>query len=442
MNLKDLAQMAVDSAMKAGAEWADATVSQVLHVGVELEKSSIRECEVVREYGIGVRAFNRGGVGTATADRHDEESVRECGVQAAALARATHGDPDFVELPGPKPFEDVPGLFCDKVAGLHAAEAVRWCQMAINEANEVSPEVTLAGGAGFSVGDHATVTSTGVVFGRAGTLVDMSMQGVVRTDDDAGSYFEFDVARRLEDFVPEGIGRMAATEALRYLGSQHVNTERLTLVLGPMAAQDLIGSAIGAANAESIQRQRSYLIGKERERIAAECITVWEEPFVPAGLMSAGCDGEGQPKVRRALIDQGVLTTFLHNSYTANKAKVPTTAHGARGGAGVGIGTSNLQVARGDKTEAELIAEVDNGIYINSAGIQPDAVSGDVSATIDFGFKIENGKLAYPVQTTMIGSDIFEMLANIDAVSSDYREEPGSIFPSLRITGIQVVGGK
>jgi len=51
----------------------------------------------------------------------------------------------------------------------------------------------------------------------------------------------------------------------------------------------------------------------------------------------------------------------------------------------------------GDKTEAELIAELDEGIYINAAGLSPDPVTGDVSATIDFGFKIEDGKLAYPI---------------------------------------------
>ncbi len=437
MDLKDMAQLAVQSAMRAGAEWADATVAQVLHVGVEVEKSSIRECEVVREYAIGVRAFHRGGVGLASADRLEESVIRGCGAEAAALAKATHGDPDFVALPDPQPFDIVPDLFCPEVAGLEAAQAVKWCQMAIAEAREVCAEAVLSGGAGYSVGEHATATSTGVAFTHRGTLVDMSMQAVVRRGDDAGSYFEFDVARRRQDFVPEGIGRIATVEALRYLGARHVPTGRFTLVLGPMAGQDLLAGVIGSANAESIQRGRSYLMGKEGERIAATCVTVNEEPFVPAGLMSGGCDAEGQPKVRRALIDAGVLTTYLHNSYTANKAKVRNTAHAARGG----IGASNLQVALGEKTEAELIAEVEDGIYINSAGIQPDMVSGDISATIDFGFRIEKGQLTHPVETTMIGSDVFEMLEHIDAVSSDARREPGSVFPSLRIQDVQIVGG-
>ena len=60
---------------------------------------------------------------------------------------------------------------------------------------------------------------------------------------------------------------------------------------------------------------------------------------------------------------------------------------------------------------------------------------------VDFGFKIEKGELAYPVKTTMIGSNVFEMLARLNAVSSDYRQEPGSIMPSLRFDDIMVAGG-
>ncbi|MEI6502530.1 MAG: metallopeptidase TldD-related protein, partial [Armatimonadota bacterium] len=75
------------------------------------------------------------------------------------------------------------------------------------------------------------------------------------------------------------------------------------------------------------------------------------------------------------------------------------------------------------------------------AETSPDQASGEVSATIDFGFRIINGECAYPVKTAMVGSDVFEMLGAIDAVSSDYREEPGMIIPSLRLSDIQVAGG-
>ena len=75
-------------------------------------------------------------------------------------------------------------------------------------------------------------------------------------------------------------------------------------------------------------------------------------------------------------------------------------------------------------------------------GINPNGITGDVSSSVDFGFKIENGELAYPVMSTMVGGSFLDMLANIDAVSSDYRAEPGMIMPTVRIADVQVAGGK
>jgi PmbA protein len=212
------------------------------------------------------------------------------------------------------------------------------------------------------------------------------------------------------------------------------------IVLGPLATMVLTGSIVGAADADGVQRRRSWLAGREGERIASELLTIREEPLVPAGLRSSEYDGEGVPREPRALIDEGVLTSYLHNSYTAFKAGVEPTGHASRSGysSSVGIGPSNLQVTPGERTEAELISEIDDGIYVDYAGISPNGVTGEVSTTIDFGFRIEDGELAAPVATTLIGSTGEELLENIDGISSDYREEPGLILPSIRIASVQV----
>ena len=441
-DLLDAAQRAVKAAMDAGAEFADAYCSQTREIAVGVENTSLRECEVVRDYGIGVRAFFEGGMGLASAQSLDYDDVVECGQRAAELSRAADADPDFVSLPEPAEPPQVGQLYDDALAGLAVSEVVQWCRQGIEESRAIEPEVRLEGGAGLAIGTSALASSTGIALQRRGTNAGISFQALLIRDGDVGVYFEYDAARRLTDFVPSGVAAKATAEARRYLGGRNVATRRLPIVLGPLAASGLLFSVVGDANAENVQRNRSFLGGKEQQRIASELLTIAECPLVPGGLSSMAYDGEGVPKVRRELIKDGVLTTYLHNSYTANKAGVANTAHASRGGyrGSVGIGTANLQVTPGTRTEAELISELDEGLYVTYGGIQPEGASGDISATVDFGFKIENGELAYPVSTTMIGSDALEMLANIDAVSSDYREEPGIIVPSLRIVGIQVAG--
>ena len=81
-----------------------------------------------------------------------------------------------------------------------------------------------------------------------------------------------------------------------------------------------------------------------------------------------------------------------------------------------------------------------NGIYVLMGSIAPNRVSGAVSGTVDFGYIIENGRFAGPVSNAMLGGDVFDMLAGIQAVSSDYRAEPGNIMPSLLISDVSVAG--
>ena len=438
--LLDLAQAAVEAAKSAGADFCDAYCSDGTEISVEVENSSINYCATIRDQGLSVRAYVNGGQGFATVQQLSAESARECAGRAVEMAKAAHPDPDFVRLPDPDETGEVPELFDDEMAGLGADSFVDWCARGIEEAQAVADDAIVQGGAGVGWGDSALASSTGVALERRGTSAGIHFFVIFNRDGDVGTYFEQDMARRMADLELEGIGEKAARDALQQLGSQPVPTARVPIILGPLATMSLIGSVIGAADADSVQRNCSWLAGREGERIASELLTVREEPLVPAGLRSSEYDGEGVPRQPRALIDTGVLTSYLHNSYTAYKGGVEPTGHASRGGysSSVGISPSNLQILPGEKTEAELISEIEDGVYAAYAGISPNSVTGEVSTTIDFGFRIQNGELTTPLSTTLIGSTGDELLGGIDAISSDYREEPGLILPSIRIASVQL----
>ncbi len=114
-NLVDIAQAAVQAATAAGADWADAICVSARSVQVEVEKSSIKQCEAERNNGVGVRAYVDGAVGLASSQSLDSEQVAACARQAVTLARAAHRDPDFVALPEPSAVQRVPELFDEDV---------------------------------------------------------------------------------------------------------------------------------------------------------------------------------------------------------------------------------------------------------------------------------------------------------------------------------------
>lgn len=437
--LLKIARMACDTAMKEGAEFVDVVAGTGRSISVELENGAIKSTDVRRSFDVSVRAYVRGGMGSSNAGGYvDEKNVIEAAKKATELSKVAQPDPDFVGLPSPSTYQQVPGLYDDRIAEMDVDQVIEYAVMNIDSAKEVANDAIISGGAGLGFGERALVNSLGVEVESIGTSISANIFAIIKRGDDVGSYFEFDYARDLGDFIPDGIGAKAAEAALRFLGSRKIETCVLPVVFGPLASHGLFSALCGNANAEDIQRDRSYLIGMKGKQVASELLTIIDDGLYPRGISSGRCDGEGFPRKPLVVVERGILRSYLHNFYTANKGGEENTGHSTRGG----ISPTNIRPSLGSMTADEIIEDTKEGLYINRSGLSPNSVTGDISATVDFGFKIENGKLAYPVQNTMIGVNILDLLKSIDAISSDYREEPGIVMPTVRAQNLRVAGGK
>jgi len=281
------------------------------------------------------------------------------------------------------------------------------------------------------------VNTLGVSVSQRSTAASLEVQVVVKRGEDVGSYYEWDAARSLGGLRPRQVGAGAAAEALRYLESRAMSTATLPVVLGPLAAAAFLQGLCAAASAEEVQRNRSFLVGRKGDQIASAQVTLVDDALVRGGLSSAISDGDGSPRRRITLVEGGVLKTYLHSHYTSRRSGEENTAHSTRGG----IAATNVIPGLGARTTAELIADIDDGVYVALGRPQPDTASGRVSALVDAGFRIRNGQLAYPLRNTMIAGHGLEMLGSIDAISSDFRAEPGRVLPAIRVLGVRVASG-
>lgn len=436
--LLEIAKDACAAATAAGAEFAEVRVSEGRSASVRLERSAVDSTEVRLSSGASIRAFVKGGLGQVSLDGLDRDRIIQGGRQAAEMARFAVSDKDFVTLPGADGSEEVPGLYDPAVEALGVSELSRIALEAVDAALSIAPDSVCTGAASAGGGRSAIANSLGVARISRGTQVSAWIEPIIKKDGDAGAFYDFDSARTMAQFDHRAMAVSAAEMSRKFLGARKIDSAVMPVVLGPLCSSSLLDSLAGFAEAESHQRGRSWLCGKVGQKIGSDLLTIRDDGTIPGGLGSRSYDSEGVSTRPIMIIEGGVLTNLLHNSYTANKAGASYTGH-AHGG---GIGPTNVIPNLGQVSAAEIIRDTGRGLYINMGGLSPDGATGEVSATVDFGFLIENGEIAYPVSSTMIGINGFELLSNIDAISSDARLEPGSVMPTIRIQGVRVAGGK
>ena len=217
-------------------------------------------------------------------------------------------------------------------------------------------------------------------------------------------------------------------------------TAKVPVVYDPRVAGGLIGHFAGAINGSGVARGTSFLKDKMGERIFAAGITVHDDPRRVRGLRSRVFDGEGTPTAARVLIEDGVLTTWLLDSRSARQLGLHSTGHAARGPGGPpSPSPSNLYLAPGGLTPAELMADIKLGLYVTELiGMGINGVTGDYSRGAA-GFMIRDGALAEPVAEITIAGNLIDMYLNLTP-ANDLRFRRGTDSPTVRVEGLTMAG--
>jgi PmbA protein len=436
-DLLELAKKACEVALGQGAQFADVALTKGRSISINVEKNGIHDASEEKYSGVSVRSLIKGATGFSHSSGLGVNDVLETARRSAEAAQLAQPDPDFVTLPEPSGCQQVAGLYDEKTARMSAGDLIRLFVKEIDAAQEIFPEVRVQGGGRLGVVERALVNSLGVEVQDRKTDIGLAVFCIVKRGDDVGSFYDFDVARMEEDFNPQGLGAKVCQEAVGFLGSRSIKSACLPVVFGPLVTGALFDAICASAGAEAIQRQRSYLVGKRGQRIGSKLLTLRDDAYIPQGMASGPWDGEGAVRRKVTVVEEGVLVNHLHSCYTAHKAGEENTGHGDRWG---GVTPTNVIPELGTRTASEIISDTQEGIYVNMGSVSPHPVHGEISATIDFGYKIENGELAYPLKNTMLGINVFDLLHNLDAISSDYREEPGMVMPTIRVQSVKVAG--
>jgi PmbA protein len=452
LDLESLTADVVALALKAGASDAEAVVREGDEFSVNVRMGEVETLKESGSRGLGLRVFlGTRSASTSTSD-FTADGIRQLVEGAVALAKVTEEDP-FTGLPEASEFGAVPGdlhLYYEDVYSLAGPERIEWARRCEAAALAADPRITNSDGGSFdaATGRKVMANSRGFLGGYRTSYAGVSAAPLAM---DANGQMQRDGwwsgARRMADLdSPESVGQEAARRALRRLGARKVPTQRVPIVFAPEVARSLIGSLFEAASGDSIWRHASFLAGKLGAQIAAPSLTIVDDnamllPNGTGGFGSSPFDGEGLPSRRTVVLKDGVLQTYLLNSYSARKLGLKSTHNASRGLAGTpGIGCGNLYLEPGQLTPEEILAGVPSGLYVTSLmGFGTNIVTGDYSRGAT-GLWIENGQLTHAVEEVTIAGNLGEMLMKVTAIGNDLVFRGSVASPTLRIDGMTIAG--
>ncbi len=217
---------------------------------------------------------------------------------------------------------------------------------------------------------------------------------------------------------------------------------RVPIIFPAETARSILTLLASSVLGSSIWRKSSYLVGREGTRVASERVNVIDDPFVPRGFGSRAHDGEGLASRQNIVVQDGILKTYLCDSYAGRKlSRTSTASAGRSAGGGVGPSTSNIILQPWENvSEADIIASTKRGLLVRQMmGLGFNSSTGDFSRGAA-GLWIEDGQIAFPVSEVTISSNLDKMLKGIDAVADSYALRSSALCPMIRIGSMTLAG--
>ena len=446
MTIDQFIQALLDEALKAGIEAAEIYLSSGDRFKAMCVKGEITNYTVNATRGLSLRGLYQGKMGYAATEAFDEAAVAQL-VEAVKESASLTEDEDVQEIyPGDKEYPQAdnynPALDqVDEGRKLALIQEIEKKALALDERitalnyNMIST----------SSGETRIVNSYGLNLKHRDNMAVCYVSATAKEGDRVSTGSGFKVTRNFEEMDADAIAKEAVDEALFMLKAAPVPSGTYRAIIEAKCMPDMLGAFDGVFSAESAQKGLSLLAGKEGEMIASEAVTLMDDPLLPGGLASQPFDAEGVATRTKAVIEKGRLTTLLHNLKTARKAGVKTTGNAAKAGyaGAVNVSPSNFFLAPGEKTLAQLMADMGDGLVITDvSGLHAgaNAISGDFSL-IAQGYTVKNGKKDAPVEQITVAGNFYQLLKNIRAVGSDLLFPGSSIgSPSVDVGEISVAG--
>ncbi|MBT6178428.1 MAG: TldD/PmbA family protein [Deltaproteobacteria bacterium] len=422
---------------------ADVILTQEEQLGLKADRGELSEYKVTSSRCVGIRVVQGDQVGTSYSESVEPSSLETMVQTAIENAGYAKEDPNEKICANDQKIADWSSRTCledeatveEKVAltlalesGLEGRDIP--AKAPYNAFSEINYEISMANTLGHTCSHQERQVSCYTY-----ALLDQEGQ--------QSMHLGYEVGRQFQELSAQRVTDEAYETAKDLLTGTPVSTGAYEVVFTTDCLNDLL-SAFGMCwSGQSAMKGLNPLREKIGETIAHSEFSLFDDPSVDGGFALQAFDSEGFATVRTPIVEAGKLSTFLHNSATANFFGTANTANAARGTkSALSVSPSHLCIGTGSQTEKDL----KSGTYLELVSLQgvhsgANAISGDFSFGAS-GFLHENGERKQAVRGVTVAGNFYKMLQEISAIGDTTHSDHSRSFfaPLIRFDKLSVAG--
>ena len=361
--------------------------------------------------------------GTATGNEFDDAALERAVRRSEEVARLAPENPEFLPALGPQQYGK--GLnFSENTANIDPVFRVDAVVASIKECT--TQKITAAGFLQDSAGFTAIANSKGL-FGY-NKISSGEFTITARTADERGSGYGAQYFTDATKLDTKKATQTAIKKAVASKETKELKPEKMTVILEPQAAYDLLSSLIGAMDARNADEGRSFF-GKRGagnrigDQLFNEKVTIYSDPFNVENPFNPFAP-DGRPQQPVTWIEKGVLKNLAYSRYWADQKKTEAVPP-----------PSGIIMQGTEQSLEDLIKGTEKGVlvtrfwYIRMVDAQTLVQTG---LTRDGTFYIENGEIKHAIKNFRFNESPANMLVNIEALGKPERIA-NSMIPPMKI---------
>lgn len=421
----EIADLVVKHALKSGADEVAVAISDSASSHIEIREQKIDRLQESISNGLSLTLYVEKKYSSHSTNHLKKDELLKF-VEGAVAATKYLSEDEFRYLPDPERYyrgggEDLRTMD-PAIYDLDAKTKIDLARQAESEIYGSDDRIiSITASYDDNISNDVFVTSNGFKGESKGSFAGISASVSVRGATGRPADYWGEYSLYFSDLIKTGIGKTALERTLKKLDPKKIVSGKYTMIVDNMVVGNLLGPFISALFGSSMYQKNSFLIGKANTRVAAELLSITDDPLLTGGFGSRHFDQEGIKAEKREVIENGVLKNYFIGTYYGRKLNLsPTT-----------ISPSNLMFRKGDKDQTALIKSVKKGVLVTGFnGGNCNGSTGDFSYGIE-GFLIEKGEIVHAVNEMNISGNMIDFWNTLSEIGNDPYKYSSYLTPTM-----------